>query len=369
MSKVKNIAVRTIGAVIITFAFFLLSNNIAGYGLTISAAISLLFFPPILAILCPKEVVRNFYGRHLQLITLMISLALPAVLTFVLYGFLGILLLFEIPILFFIAPPLLALLLTEIGVLVLHRILAHKIIAEEKYPKHILRTSRMLDRMWICVFVSFFSLIGLLYLLAQFQNTLQFGGYLLWLLAYVFWLYFLLIPISILFVRDYKIVRLGLKVALDSVRSLESIETDSEIYKRKVLCDLAWLKDALIAYNRFLFKMPGHPMLASVNNYYEAAYLAVSVGTKGERKKLRKSLEDMFEALGNEKKENNFRKFTCALIRITKTGRITWKDLLFAVKTGSRTERIIECVKSILIYLPPILSLIVSIAVELLRPH
>jgi hypothetical protein len=363
MSSRKTKAKRIIPAVGFTLVLFLVSYYIADYGLPISVAISLLFLPYLIAVLLPRKEVLNFYGKHLQWITIVIFIALPAVWTIVLYGIIGILLLFELPIIFVQAPPLLAIILTDIGVLLCHRVFVYRIVKEENHPESVMCTVRMTDKIVVYFLVSFIALVLLVYALGKF-NLSQPIGYLSWLLAFVFWSYFFIVPISVSIANSHKQTRFCLMVATQAFAT-ENTGDDKRLEKR--LFRLAWLRTGVNTYNELLSTQPNHPSLVNVNSYYDAAYSALLAGTINDRKRILTSLKNMLEALGKNKKENDFTKFLRALVRIKKSGRITWENIAESIKTESKIERTLRKCKPLIIYLVPLVSLIVQIILELLK--
>ena len=131
MSRTKRVLANLIVGAVVGFAIFLLSDW-AGYGLPISITISSLLFPFLLAALSQRSEIFDFYGRHLQAITIAIVIALPGVLTVLLGGYLGVILLYYIPLLFILAAPLLALMLIEAGVILIYRVIIHEVVKEER---------------------------------------------------------------------------------------------------------------------------------------------------------------------------------------------------------------------------------------------
>jgi hypothetical protein len=363
MSEERMKVKRVILALVVTLGLFLVSYYVGNYGLPISLAMSLLFLPYLVAASFPRKRVLDFYGRYLQWITVGIFIALPAVWTIVLYGIIGILLLFEIPIIFLIAPPLLALIITDVGVLLCHRVFTHRVVKEEKYPESVMRTVRMTGRI-VCYFlVSFIGLVLLVYAFGN-LNLSQPLGYLLWLLAFVFWSYFFLVPISFSIASSHKETRLCLIIAIEVFEEKSSID-DKKL--KGSLSRLVWLRAGLNAYNELLSSQPNHPSLVNIDSYYNAAYSALLIGTENDRKRILTSLKNMLKALGKNKKENNFKTFLSALARIKRAGRITWENRSVLVKTESRIERISRRCKPLVIYLIPVVTAIAEIIRYLLQ--
>ncbi|MGA2768574.1 MAG: hypothetical protein ABSF24_09720 [Candidatus Bathyarchaeia archaeon] len=360
MSRTKRVLAKLIVVAVVGLAIFLLSY-FAGFGLLISITISSLSFPFVLAALFPSKAF-NFFERHLQAISIAFIIALPGVLTVLLGGFLGVLLLYYVPILFILAAPLLALILTEVGVILIYRVMIHEVVKEERCPVFILRTRKMLNRIAICIFAAFLSLPFLIYLLGYLgvkQPILP----LLYLYAFVFWSYFFLLPISLGIVNNYKQVKLGLRAAIGGFEKLTQYSTPVE--KSKTLSDLVWLMDSLRVYSKLMSSQPNRPVLTNVKVYYDAAVVAVLSGTRKDQRRTLEALKDMLEALGKKKSEVNFKEFLFALIRMTKTERVTSNDVEAATKTESRTEWIKERSKSIVKYVVPVVSVVVQILAAL----
>ncbi len=362
MLKTKSKPMRSIAAAALSLVFFLLSYEIARYGLPISIAISSLLYPLFLAMLSQKGEVFDFYGKHLQIITAALFLVLPTVLTVLLGGYLGVMLLYEIPLLFILVPALLALILTEAGVILVHRVIVYRVVKEERSPECILRTRKMFSRILITIFAAFLALPILIDFLGS-SGMKQAVVPVFWLYAFVFWSYFYLLPISLGIFSNYKQVRLGLKVAISGFQKLTQYSSASE--KNRILTDMVWLKDSLRAYNKLMSSQPNRPVLANVKEYCDATVAAVLGGTRKDQRRLLEALESMLEALGKEKSQINFQEFLFSLIRMTKAKRITSDDVKIAIKTESRTEWIEERCRNMVIYVVPVVALVVAIVVPL----
>jgi hypothetical protein len=188
-------------------------------------------------------------------------------------------------------------------------------------------------------------------------------GYLFWLLAFVFWSYLFLVPISFSIASRHKETRLCLIIAIEVFKEKSSID-DKKL--KGGLSGLIWLKAGLNAYDKLLSSQPNHPSLVDIDSYYDAAYSALLIGTENDRKRVLTSLKNMLKALGRNKKENNFKTFLFALARIKRAGRITWENRSVVVKTESRIERISRRCKPLVIYLVPAVTVIVEIIKYLL---
>jgi len=354
---------RAILALVLTIGLFLVSYYIGNYGLPISLAMSFLLLPYLVAASFPEQRVLDFYGRHLKWITIIIFVALPTVWTVVLYGIIGILLLFEIPIIFLEAPPLLALIITDAGILLCHRILTYKVLKKEKHPESVMRTIRTTDRLIVCILLSLMGLFLLVYALGKLDLPGA-VGYLLWPFTFVFWSYFFMYPISLFIANSHKRVRLCLMTVIEVFE-----EKDLTVDKRPKdnLSRLMWLRVGLKAYDALLSSQPDHPSLISIDSYYDAAYSALLTGTANDRKRILTALKSMLKALGKNKKENNFKAFLCSLARIKRTGRITWENRSVLVRPESRIQRIGRQCKPIVVYLVPLLGVVVQVVIELWR--
>jgi len=133
-----------------------------------------------------------------------------------------------------------------------------------------------------------------------------------------------------------------------------------------ILCNLTWLRSGLKACNGFLSTLPSRLTIVNQDEYYDAAYSAMIAGTKTDKKRITKSLRNMIEALGNDKKEFNFYKFVRALIRIKRSGSLNWDNIRTSLKTESRQDRLWHHCRPVIIYIVPIASLIGSLILGLL---
>ena len=314
----------------------------------------------------PRQKVYEFYGKHLQVITAVVFIALPIAWTIALYGIIGVLLLFTVPMIFVMAPPLLALIFSDVGALLCHRVLAHKVINKEEYSKSILRTERMLGRLMSLVAVSFLLSLALLAGLGA-LGMKEAGAAFTWVFAFFFWSYLFSPPLYFRFINSYARMRLCFTVAKQTIEEAKKGKINGEV--RKVLPDLVWLESGLQSYNDYLSTLRNRLIIVNLHEYYDVAYSAIMAGTENDTNRIVESLQSMLDAVGRHRNENKFNKFNRALIRIRRNGRVNWEDMRLSFKTESLLERIWRRCKPIALYVVPTIGVVYSIVRELLPSH
>jgi len=141
----------------------------------------------------PAQRIISFYGKHLQLVTVVLFVALPASWTIILAGIFGVFMVSAYPMILIQAPPLLFLIIIDIGVLVFHLVLVHRVAKEAEHFQSVLRTEKMARRVIAIVVGLYVLFIPLFFILGRLDSKEPLT-YFSWVYAFVFWSYWFQLP-------------------------------------------------------------------------------------------------------------------------------------------------------------------------------